>query len=105
MQPGASEAYMAAVSAGRRRRAASLAGEPQPRLTREEIALTLATNREMLQWALDRTPIVPPDSFWPDTGVITRAEAAIMRRAARHGLNIDFIPLTSRIRSPHDGAA
>jgi hypothetical protein len=97
---------MAAVSAGRRRRAASLDGEPQPRLTREEIVLTLATNREMLLWALDRTPIVPPASFWPDTGVITRAEAAIMRHAAaRYGLNIDFIPLTSRIRSPHGGAA
>ena len=75
-------------------------------LTRADVASLIAANQQTLKAALDRTPFVPPDDFWPATGVVTREEAVIMHRAARNGLNIDFISLNARIRpSRTTGAA
>lgn len=104
MLPQASKCYRLALEAAQRRGVVR-AGEERARLNQDEITEISTANRDALESALDRTPFVPPDDFWPDTGVITREEAAIMHRAARNGLNIDFIPLNARIRSPHTNGA
>ena len=85
---------------GRRRRASGLST-----LTRAEVTSLIAANLDVLRTALDRTPFVPPDDFWPDNGSVTREEAAIMHRAARNGLNIDIIPLNARTRPPRENGA
>jgi hypothetical protein len=88
----ATEAYRLALE-GRRRRAAD-----SSKLTRAEVTSFIAANQRTLEAALARTPFVPLDDLFADTGVVTREEAAIMHRAARKGFSIDFIPLNARIR-------
>ena len=95
----ATEAYRLALESRRRRAANSST------LTTAEVTAVITAKQHALRAALDRMPFVLTDDFWPDTGVVTREEAAIMHRAARNGLNIDFIPLNDRIRPPRDNGA